>query len=175
MNVFVSYSSRDYEVAEAIVRLLEQNGHSCWFASRDCRYDYMAEILPAIRHSHAVVLVTSDAIKTSKHVRTEAGRAIKYEKDVIPVLLGDFDADDFDESWVEYVLEAYQAIKARNSDVCECLLRRLGTVAKYHDDDGIDAQDGSVKNEDSNLASFVVGGLAGLAGAALANYLLDDE
>ena len=169
MNIFVSYSSDDQEMAEAIVGLLEQFGHKCWLASRDCRQDYMAEILPAIRGAHAVVLVTSAAIKTSKHVRTEAGRAIKYEKDVIPVLLGDFDVADFDESWVEYVLEAYQAIKMRNDDACERLLSRLGTIVNG------DGNEESEASDDSSLEDLIVGGIAGLAGAALADYLLADE
>ncbi len=177
MNVFISYSSKDEIVARNILNFLEQRGCRCWLASRDCKSDYMAEIIPAIRYANVVILLASEASARSRHVRIEAGRAVKYEKEIIPILLGTNGVDSFDGSWLEYVLESFQAIIGQADDATERLLSRLGIHGGAMGNEHVETvQSGETAGEDNTIGlgdvikgAAIIGGLAGLA-----NYLLED-
>ena len=60
-DIFVSYSSKDKQVAFEICEALENKGISCWIAPRDVPLgmEYAEAIVEAIRNARAFVLIFS--------------------------------------------------------------------------------------------------------------------
>src|SRR4051812_17581976 len=86
-SVFISYSSRDAEVAHALCEALEHDGSlRCWIAPRDipAGADYPAEIVSAIDSSRAFVLLFSSGADASPHVLREVHRAADRNVRIIP-------------------------------------------------------------------------------------------
>lgn len=86
-TAFISYASEDESVAATISEYLEQNGVSCWIASRDVRpgADYGSEIIDGIETSAALVLVLSEHANSSEFVKREVERAVSKGRPIFPV------------------------------------------------------------------------------------------
>lgn len=86
-DIFISYSSRDVEVANRIVAVLESEGLSCWIAHRDIvsGTDYPTAIAEAIEGSSMVVLVFSQSANDSADVNREIQLANEQRLPVFPV------------------------------------------------------------------------------------------
>ena len=85
-KVFISHSSRDKEIANALCRHLESAGVPCWIAPRDIEpgADWTEGILRGIASSRIFVVVFSTNTNTSDHVRREVGKAFSLHLPVIP-------------------------------------------------------------------------------------------
>jgi len=75
--VFISYSSADNVIAEAICAALESEQIKCWMAPRDVQGGraYAGQITQAIREAPIFLLILSDTANRSKHVLREVERA----------------------------------------------------------------------------------------------------
>jgi tetratricopeptide (TPR) repeat protein/serine/threonine protein kinase len=75
--VFVSYSSADNVMAEAICAALESEQIKCWMAPRDVQGGraYAGQITQAIREAPIFLLILSGTANRSKHVLREVERA----------------------------------------------------------------------------------------------------
>jgi hypothetical protein len=85
-KVFISHSSNDKMIAEAICQHLESAGVQCWIAPRDIEpgADWTEGILRGIASSRIFVLVFSDHANNSEHVRREVARALSLHLPAIP-------------------------------------------------------------------------------------------
>ncbi|HJX40966.1 MAG TPA: toll/interleukin-1 receptor domain-containing protein, partial [Anaerolineales bacterium] len=85
-DIFVSYSSKDKAVADAVVSALENGGLRCWVAPRDVKpsADWGDSISEAISSCKMVLLIFSGHSNRSKHVRDEIYYAISEEKVILP-------------------------------------------------------------------------------------------
>jgi TolB-like protein/Flp pilus assembly protein TadD len=85
-KVFISHSSKDKEIADAICQHLESAGVPCWIAPRDIEpgADWTEGILRGIANSRLLVLVFSSRANDSEHVPREVGRAFSLHLPVIP-------------------------------------------------------------------------------------------
>lgn len=85
MQVFISYSSKDTEVAQRLCKALEDSGSRCFIAFRDIRpgMSYAEEIINGIDSSFAVVLLLSENSNSSPHVLREIERAVSKRVPVI--------------------------------------------------------------------------------------------
>lgn len=86
MNIFISYSSIEYNKVIEIHNVLEKNGFDCWMAHQSipAGSDYGAEIPPAIKKCDAFLLVLSQASQESIWVPKELDIAITERKFIIP-------------------------------------------------------------------------------------------
>ncbi len=84
-DVFVSYSSRDSQVALAVVKALETSGIRCWIAPRDIKGGevWAQAIVDAIGAAKVLVLVFSSHANRSSHLVNEVDAAIR--KGVTPI------------------------------------------------------------------------------------------
>ncbi|MEE0940059.1 toll/interleukin-1 receptor domain-containing protein [Methanobrevibacter sp.] len=84
-NVFISYSTRNSDIANRICYLLEENGLKCWIAPRNISSGkiYIEEIGDAIRSTKIVVLVYSSFSQASRYVNNEIEMAYSYNKPII--------------------------------------------------------------------------------------------
>jgi len=74
-DVFISHSSKDKTVADAVCGTLEKQGVRCWIAPRDVPpgQSWAAAIVEGISNSKVFVLVFSDRSNQSKQVVKEVG------------------------------------------------------------------------------------------------------
>jgi len=86
-DVFISYSSRDKQVADTLCATLEANQIRCWIAPRDLvpGSDWSESIIAAIVHCRVMLLVLSAGSNASTHVKREVERAAFHRKIVIPI------------------------------------------------------------------------------------------
>ncbi len=90
-DVFISYSSKDREVADAACAVLEAKGLSVWIAPRDILPggDWSASIVHAIAEAKVFVLVFSGHANTSPQIKREVERAVNRGIPVVPVRVED--------------------------------------------------------------------------------------
>ena len=92
-DIFVSYSSKDKVVTDALVSALENSGLRCWVAPRDIKpgADWGDSIIEAINRCKIVLLIFSGNSNQSKHVRDEIYYALSEEKIILPFRIENLD------------------------------------------------------------------------------------
>ena len=90
-RVFISYSSKDVNVANMVVALLEERGHRCWIAPRDIRpgEEWAEAIIEGIRASDVFVLIFSQNANASPQILREVERAVNAGIPIIPFRIED--------------------------------------------------------------------------------------
>ncbi|MFV1949273.1 MAG: ABC transporter substrate-binding protein [Anaerolineales bacterium] len=85
-DVFVSYSSKEKAIADAVVAAHEGAGIRCWYAPRDIApgADWADSITKAIHECSIMVLVFSKEANRSQRVIDEVNYAISQEKPLLP-------------------------------------------------------------------------------------------
>jgi len=86
MDIFVSYSSSDKSIADAVVATLERAQIRCWYAPRDIDpgKPYGDAILDGLQTSRGVVVIVSRHALASPHVLREVERGIHYGLVIVP-------------------------------------------------------------------------------------------
>ena len=81
-DVFISYSTHDKSVADAVCARLEQQHIRCWIAPRDAvpGREYEKSIVDAIASCRIFVLIFSSQANNSPQVRREVERAFEPER-----------------------------------------------------------------------------------------------
>ena len=84
-DVFISYSTKNSDVADKVCHVLEQNNLKCWYAPRNISSGkiYIDEISEAIKSTKIVVLIYSTFSQESKYVNNEINLAFSYKKPII--------------------------------------------------------------------------------------------
>lgn len=90
-DIFISYSSKDKDIAFAICNMLENNNLQCWIAPRNVvgGKSYAREIIEAINASTVVLFIFSDNSNKSEHVENEIDNAFAASKIIIPFRISD--------------------------------------------------------------------------------------
>jgi len=90
-DVFISYSSDDKAVADALCARLEARGIRCWIAPRDVvpGIQYAESISNALQQTRFLVLVFSSHTNRSNHVPREVEKAASFGKTIIPFRIED--------------------------------------------------------------------------------------
>ena len=85
-DVFISYSSKDKTVADAVCARLEAAGIRCWIAPRDvlAGTSYGEAIIEAIHSAKIMVLVFSSSANASGHIPKEVERAVSNGLTILP-------------------------------------------------------------------------------------------
>jgi tetratricopeptide (TPR) repeat protein len=90
-DVFMSYSSKDKSIADAVCAGLENEKIRCWMAPRDVLpgTPYAEALIEAIDDCTLMVLVFSENSNTSPQVQREVERAVAKGKAIIPFRIKD--------------------------------------------------------------------------------------
>lgn len=85
-DVFISYSHKDAQVADAICHNLEEAGIRCWYAPRNIGpgAEWADAIIEALEACSIVVLVFTDFSNASRQVQREVDTAVTLGKTIIP-------------------------------------------------------------------------------------------
>lgn len=127
MDIFVSYSTQDKVVADAVVSTLEKDNMRCWYAPRDIEpgADWGESITDAIHDCRIFLLIFSTASNQSKRVLDEVYYAISEEKTIIPFRIEKLDPtgamrlhlssrhwlDAYDPSWNSHLNHLSNSLK----------------------------------------------------------------
>lgn len=91
--VFISYSSKNQQMADSVRLLLKEENISCWMAPYDIpagsRYAYV--INDALENCSCLLLLLTNASQMSQFVEREVERAITYKKPILPMQLEDLE------------------------------------------------------------------------------------
>ena len=133
--IFLSYSSRDKLIADAICSRLENQGIRCWIAPRDVNpgSDYSDQISDALEHSTAMVMVFSSGSNSSRHVKSEIDRAFSLDKVIIPFRVENVELD----KGLAYYLSKTHWLDALTKPLEQHIDRLAGTIRKVSGLDGM--------------------------------------
>ena len=128
MDVFISYSSKEFDKACLVKNTLAKNGISTWMApdSIPGGSNYTKEIPSAIKACKVFLLILSENAQKSIWVSAETEQAFKHEKLILPFVIDKCEiADEFD-----FMLSRSQRIDAyeQKADALEKLVTRLKTL-----------------------------------------------
>jgi len=90
-HIFISYSSKNKAIADAVCHKLEERKMKCWIAPRDILpgANYAEELINAIDDSKLFVLIFSKDSNQSQHVLRECERAVSHGIPIIPFRIED--------------------------------------------------------------------------------------
>ena len=90
-DVFISHSSNDKHIADAVCATLEARNIGCWVAHRDIAGGerWTASIIDALSKSKVMVLILSNESIASPHVHRELERAVEKNIPIIPLRIED--------------------------------------------------------------------------------------
>lgn len=126
-ELFISHSSKDARVANAVCEAMEQNDIACWIAPRNILpgIPYGRAIIQAIEASKIMLLVLSSRSNHSRYVMREVERAVAKDLTIIPFRIEDvFPSED-----LEFFLSTEQWFDALPPPV-EQYLQRLAAAIK---------------------------------------------
>ena len=130
-DVFISHSTKDKQVADAVCAILEKRGIQCWIAPRNMvpGEEYENQILSAIDATRVLVLISSRNANSSRHVQREVAYACnsKTPKEVVPFKIEDFEYCPNLKYYLESVqwLDAMPDYREKLKDLLEHVSRLL--------------------------------------------------
>ena len=128
-QVFISYSSKDKNVANAALAMLEASGIRCWMAPRDIvlGVEWAAAIMEGIKACRVMVVLLSESSNISDQVVREVNQAVNHKMVIIAVRIEDIVPRDS----LQYYLSAVHWLDAI-SDPIELHLSALCTQVQGH-------------------------------------------
>ncbi len=95
-TIFISYSSKDQDIAETICRALEARGLGCWIACRDVHAgeNFQEAIVRALRVARVMLLVFTSNANNSDEIKKELVLAGRHQVTVVPVRVEDVAPND---------------------------------------------------------------------------------
>ena len=94
--IFISYSSKDKDIAETICKALESRGQSCWISCRDVGAgdNFQEAIVRALREAKVMLLVFTSNANNSDEIKKELVLAGRHQVTVVPVRVEDVVPND---------------------------------------------------------------------------------
>lgn len=129
--IFISHSSKDYEIAKRFCDVFEENGLGCWIAPRDIPYgaEWAETIVRGIRASSIMLVLITEHSVASKHVIREIHSAVRNDVRVLYVRLDSAPLSD----GLAYYLDVLQEIDIDpSSGLCDETLLELAAYIKTH-------------------------------------------
>lgn len=131
-EVFISYSTRDREIADAVCNYLESNGVKCWIAPRDLKTgsNYAEEISNQISNAKIDLVISSESSNKSVYVKQEMEMAFRQQKMIIAFKIdeslpgGDFQFLLNNSQWIE----AYSDFSGHFQELLDAVTRHLATL-----------------------------------------------
>ena len=96
-DIFISYHSRDLDVADELCEILESSGFKCWIAPRDIKTseNYASDILDGLNASSIFLPIFSRNYQESEYTKEEMKYAFSDEKPILPLRLNSYPEGEF--------------------------------------------------------------------------------
>lgn len=130
-KVFISYSSKEYEIADSFRKAFTERGIKCWMAPESIPIgsNYAVEIPKAIENADIFVLILSENSQNSVWVRKEIDLAVNLNKLIFPIKTGNYKLI----SPFNFYLTDVQMMQA--SDDTEIIAEKLSSFINSPSDD----------------------------------------
>lgn len=147
-DVFISYSTKNTEFADAVCENLENNGVECWIAPRNIKTgtNYAKEIMDGLEAAKVIVLVFSKDAQESEYVNNEIDTAFSKGKDIVSIKVD----DTFPKDQMEFFLKNTQwldasptALKEQDKTLDSCYEQLVLDVKRVLSGGGGQGQGGS--------------------------------
>ena len=129
-DVFISYSTEDKHIADAVCHVLEEQSITCWIAPRDVLpgITYAKQIIHAIKECKVLILIFSKKSNVSEHVGNEIDRAFNANKPIIPFVIEETSINEELDYYLsrKHWLVAYPDYKEKTAALVTSVLRLLG-------------------------------------------------
>jgi hypothetical protein len=127
-DVFISHSSEDKAIADAICAALETKKVRCWVAPRDILpgQDWAGAIVDAIAASRVMVLIFSSKAHESEHVKKELTLAVNAKVIIVPFKLDDIPL----KGMMQYYLSDTHWLDAMNPPTEQQIAKLVETVQR---------------------------------------------
>lgn len=131
-HVFISYTTKDVDVAQSACKALEKLGIECWIAPRDeiGGKNFAGVIVDAINNCKVFLLISSTHILESEHVLSEVAIAFDSKKIILPFKI---DMSKYDESYQYYLsrkhwIEAFPEPQSKIRELTETVTYLLSNT-----------------------------------------------
>ena len=154
-DVFISYSSKDKQVADAVKHGLHNAGIRCWMAPDDIEpgRDWAAEVADAIETCPILVLIWTKASMSSAEVPKELGLAMSSGSIVIPFRLENIEPHGS----FKYHLTGRHWLDAYDKDLEEAVIQLTGLTRTNIDGLQSARNSGSVIVDTSSSVTGIAG------------------
>ena len=136
-EVFISYSSDDVLIAQAVCHRLEEDDVRCWMAPRDviAGRPFEGQIVRAIKGCAVMVLIFSPRSNASVHVGNEVAQAFKANKIIIPFIVEETVINDDLDYYLsnKHWLVAYPDYREKTDDLSDTVRRLLQKEPKQEE------------------------------------------
>lgn len=153
MKVFISHSSKNFEIANEFCNAIENRGHECFIAPRNIRtgYEYAAEIINGIDSSDVVLLLLSNEANDSPHVLREIERSVSQR---IPIVVYKLEDVKLSKS-LEYFLMTPQWFDNTQEKDWDSIVNSMLELANAQKDAGIECNRNKIITTDNNILDKV--------------------
>lgn len=94
-DVFISYARKDMKAADSLCRALDEAGVSYFIDRRmHASVNFMTEITNHIKRCRALLFIASENSARSTFTQKEILYALKYNKEIVPYRIGDFQFEE---------------------------------------------------------------------------------
>lgn len=129
-DVFISYSHKDSNIADAVCNRLERGGIRCWYAPRNIQpgHEWAEDIINALGQSKIMVLIFTDSSNDSTQVKREVSTAVSSGVTIIPFKCTDSEPSGSMQyylstlHWMDAMTDTLDASIAKLYDECRRIL-----------------------------------------------------
>ena len=129
---FISYSTKNQDVADAMREVLKKRGFNIWMAPEDipAGSKYAEVINKAIKNCSCLILILSEASQNSIWVAKEVERAVHYQKPIVPVQIENVVLNDEFEFYISTdQIVTLKKIDESSAPMCK-ILRSVGAILR---------------------------------------------
>lgn len=140
-DVFISYSSKDKPIADAICATLESKHMRCWIAPRDIMpgQDWSEAIIDGITSCRVFVLLLSESSNSSEQVKREVQNAVSEALAIVPFRVEDVNLSKHmryfigTPHWLDAMTPPLESHLERLSQIVDALLKATNDPDKVDD------------------------------------------
>lgn len=137
--IYLSYSSNDKAIAEAICNGLEEKGLKCWIPARDVQLgqSYGEAVINAIEKCNAVIVIFSSNSNSSQQVLREVGKAVEKDKIIVTLKIQDIPPSKHLEYYLStpFTLDATKNTINETIDQLAEILKNIMPPSEYSESD----------------------------------------
>ncbi|WP_413306676.1 toll/interleukin-1 receptor domain-containing protein [Bacillus sp. 1P10SD] len=132
-EVFISYSTKDTEIATKVYNSLLEEGFTCWFAPNDIPPggDYASRITQALDKFRFVLVIVSQHSGSSEHVKREVTLASENNKTIIPFRIDSVPLSE----WMRFYISTLNWLEANENNIDDSitiLIEKIRSMYSLH-------------------------------------------
>ncbi len=167
-DIFISYSSKDKAVADAVCAHMEYRGMRCWYAPRNIApgANWAESIIQGLNGAKLMILIFTDFSNDSEQVLREVAYAAEHNIVIVPFRLSGNPPKEKlgsylkTKHWLDAINKDLAISIQKLGNRCETLLKKIN-----RQDSAIQQEKKNTKGKGAIIAGLIIGGVALIIGA----------